>query len=79
MQKITPNLWCNGNAEEMVEFYGHAFSEFEVLQTEYYPQTKEDGLEDFQVELLAEVSALLLLPMIRFPSATVSGCLACIP
>ena len=55
MQKITPNLWCNGNAEEMIEFYGQAFSEFEVLQTEYYPQTKEDGLEDFQLELAGKV------------------------
>ena len=55
MQKITPNLWCNGNAEEMVAFYGQVFSDFEVLHTEYYPLTKEEGLEDFQLDLAGKV------------------------
>ena len=54
-QKITPNIWCNGNAEDMVEFYRHAFTDFEVLHTEYYPQTKEEGLEDFQLNLAGKV------------------------
>jgi predicted 3-demethylubiquinone-9 3-methyltransferase (glyoxalase superfamily) len=31
MQKITPCLWCNNNAEEMVEFYKSVFPETEVL------------------------------------------------
>lgn len=55
VQKITPNLWCNGNAEEMVEFYRQAFADFEVLHTEYYPSTKEEGLEDFQLDLAGKV------------------------
>ncbi len=31
MQKITPCLWCNDNAEEMVDFYKSVFPETEVL------------------------------------------------
>ena len=31
MQKITPCLWCNDNAEEMVDFYKSIFPETEVL------------------------------------------------
>ena len=31
MQKITPCLWCNNNAEEMVDFYKSIFPETEVL------------------------------------------------
>ena len=31
MQKITPCLWCNDNAEEMVDFYRSIFAETEVL------------------------------------------------
>lgn len=55
VQKITPNLWCNGTAEEMVEFYKETFDDVEVLQTVYYPLTKEEGLEDFQLELAGKV------------------------
>lgn len=54
-QKITPNLWCNGNAEEMVEYYKNTFTDFEVLYTGYYPKTKEEGLEDFQLNLAGKV------------------------
>lgn len=49
MQKITPNIWCQGTADEAAEFYVNAFSEFpggaEVLTTVKYP---EAGLLDFQ-------------------------------
>lgn len=55
VQKITPNVWCNGNAEEMVEFYRGAFSDFEILHTERYPETQEEGLADFQLELAGKV------------------------
>lgn len=54
-QKITPNLWCNGNAEEMVEFYQQAFADFEVQHTEYYPSSSEEGLAEFQQDLAGKV------------------------
>lgn len=55
MQKITPNLWCDGNAEEMAAFYQRVFDDVEVLHTEHYPQSAEEGLADFQLELAGKV------------------------
>ena len=49
-QKITPNLWFDGNAKEAVDFYTSVFPTSKVLNTAYYPKTTEDGLADFQVE-----------------------------
>ena len=64
-QKITPNLWFDGNAKEAVDFYVSVFSakggsasggkDAKVLNTEYYPKTKEEGLADFQKDLAGEV------------------------
>lgn len=45
MQKITPNLWFKGNAEEAVNFYVSIFPESEIITTSYYPT---EGLPDFQ-------------------------------
>jgi predicted 3-demethylubiquinone-9 3-methyltransferase (glyoxalase superfamily) len=36
MQKITPCLWCNNNAEEMVDFYKSIFPETEVLNVAHH-------------------------------------------
>ena len=55
MQKITPNLWFNGNAKEAVDFYTSVFKSSKIVSTEYYPKSKEDGLADFQQELAGEV------------------------
>lgn len=44
-QKITPNLWFNGNAKEAVEFYISVFPNSEVVAVSYYPV---DGLAEFQ-------------------------------
>ena len=55
MQKITPNLWFNGNAKEAVDFYISVFKDANVLNTEHYPKTKEDGLADFQKDLAGDV------------------------
>ncbi|HTJ63720.1 MAG TPA: VOC family protein [Alphaproteobacteria bacterium] len=35
MEKITPCLWCNDNAEEMVNFYKSIFPETEVLDVSH--------------------------------------------
>ncbi len=47
-QKITPNLWFDGNAKEAVHFYVSVFPNSKVLGTSYYPH---EGLLDFQKEL----------------------------
>jgi predicted 3-demethylubiquinone-9 3-methyltransferase (glyoxalase superfamily) len=51
MQKITPNLWFNGNAREAVEYYISIFPNSKITGGSTYPQTKEAGLADFQLEL----------------------------
>jgi predicted 3-demethylubiquinone-9 3-methyltransferase (glyoxalase superfamily) len=50
-QKIVANLWFNGNAQEAVDFYLSVFKDGKLLSTEYYPQTTEEGLADFQLGL----------------------------
>ena len=50
-QRITPNLWFNGNAKEAVDFYVSAFPEGRVLSTAYYPKSAEEGLADFQLNM----------------------------
>lgn len=48
IQKITPNLWFDGNAKEAVEFYNSIFPESSIVATAYYPT---EGLLDFQKPL----------------------------
>ena len=55
MQKITPNLWFDGNAREAVEFYLSVFPDSKVISTIYYPKSAEEGLADFQKELAGDV------------------------
>jgi predicted 3-demethylubiquinone-9 3-methyltransferase (glyoxalase superfamily) len=54
-QKITPNLWFDGNAKEAVEFYVSAFPEGKIVATSFYPKTAEEGLADFQQNLAGKV------------------------
>jgi len=58
MQKITPNLWFNGNAKEAVDFYVSVFPNSKILSTEHYPKSTEEGLADFQKDLAGEVLTL---------------------
>jgi predicted 3-demethylubiquinone-9 3-methyltransferase (glyoxalase superfamily) len=55
MQKITPNLWFQGNAQEAVEFYLSVFPEGKIITTSYYPTA---GLLDFQKEFAGKVLAI---------------------
>jgi predicted 3-demethylubiquinone-9 3-methyltransferase (glyoxalase superfamily) len=48
MQKITPNLWFDGNAKEAVDFYLSVFPVSKILKTSYYPT---EGLADFQKDM----------------------------
>lgn len=54
MQKITPNLWFNGNAQEAAEFYISVFPDGKIISTEYYPNSPEEGLADFQLGLAGQ-------------------------
>lgn len=54
-QKIVPNLWFDGNAQEAAEFYVSAFSDSKIRANDYYPNTAEEGLADFQMDLAGEV------------------------
>lgn len=55
MQKIVPNLWFDGNAQEAVDFYVSVFSDGKIISTEYYPASTEEGLADFQQSLAGKV------------------------
>ncbi|MGV9001404.1 MAG: VOC family protein [Candidatus Saccharimonadaceae bacterium] len=50
-QRITPNLWFNGNAKEAAEYYVSVFPEAKILSVENYPNSIKEGLADFQLEL----------------------------
>lgn len=58
MQKITPNLWFNGNAETAVEYYLSVFPNSRALSRAYYPQTAEEGLAEFQKNLAGKVLSI---------------------
>jgi len=58
MQHIVPNLWCNGNADEAVDYYVSVFPNSSVLSKQRYPDTAEDGLADFQQELAGKTLAV---------------------
>ncbi len=51
MQKIVPNLWFNKIAKEAAEFYTSVFPNSSIVSTTYYPQSTEEGLADFQLDL----------------------------
>ncbi|MCC7575595.1 MAG: VOC family protein [Methanomethylovorans sp.] len=53
--KITPHLWFEGNAQEAVEFYLSAFSESRIKSRSFYPNSADEGLADFQLELAGKV------------------------
>lgn len=55
MQKITPNLWFKGNAEEAVNFYLSVFPEGKIISTSYYPT---EDLLDFQKEFAGKPLAI---------------------
>jgi len=50
-QNITPNLWFDGNAKEAVDYYVSVFPNSQVDSTQYYPNSAEEGLADFQLPM----------------------------
>lgn len=55
VQKITPNLWFDGNAKEAVDYYVSVFPDGRIISTEHYPNSTEEGLADFQQDLAGKV------------------------
>jgi len=54
-QKITPNLWFNGNAKVAVDYYLSVFPDSTVIATSYYPT---EGLAEFQQGLAGQELAI---------------------
>lgn len=54
-QKITPNLWFNGNAKKAADFYVSVFPSTSIVATSHYPNSKEEGLADFQLNMAGKV------------------------
>jgi len=54
-QKITPNLWFDGNAKEAADYYVSVFPGSKIVSTEYYPNSSDEGLADFQMDLAGKV------------------------
>lgn len=54
-QKIIPNLWFDGNAEEATNFYLSIFNNGKIIKTTFYPLSIEDGLADFQMDFAGKV------------------------
>jgi predicted 3-demethylubiquinone-9 3-methyltransferase (glyoxalase superfamily) len=52
---ITPNLWFDGNAKEAVDYYVSVFPDSKITRTVNYPQTKEEGLADFQLDMAGKI------------------------
>lgn len=48
-QKITPNLWFNGNALEAAEYYQSVFPDGKITSVVKYPNSVEEGLAEFQL------------------------------
>lgn len=46
--KIVPNIWCNGNARELAEFYSEVFRNTRITGSQQYPT---DGLPDFHKDM----------------------------
>lgn len=57
-QKITPNLWFDGNAQEAVEYYVSVFPGSRIVTTSYYPDSIEEGLADFQKDMAGKELAI---------------------
>ncbi len=55
MKVITPNLWFDGNAKEAVDYYVSVFPDSKIVSIEYYPNSKDEGLAEFQEQLAGKV------------------------
>ena len=54
-QKIIPNLWFDGAAEEAAHFYTEIFPDGRIVSSSRYPNSTAEGLADFQQNLAGKV------------------------
>jgi predicted 3-demethylubiquinone-9 3-methyltransferase (glyoxalase superfamily) len=54
-QKIIPNLWFDGKAEEAASYYLSIFKDGKLIQKTYYPNSVEEGLADFQLDMAGKL------------------------
>lgn len=54
-QKITPNLWFDGNAKEAIDYYVSIFPDSKIISTANYPNSTDEGLAEFQKDLAGKV------------------------
>lgn len=54
-QKMTPNLWFDGNGKEAADFYTSILPDGKIVGTSYYPNSAEEGLADFQQDMAGKV------------------------
>ena len=57
-QKITANLWFDGNAKEAVEYYLSVFPDSKLVSTARYPGSADEGLADFQQDMAGKELAI---------------------
>lgn len=57
-QKITPNLWFDGSAEEAVQFYLSVFGGGKIIDVQHYPESAEKGLADFQTDMAGKILSI---------------------
>ena len=55
MNRITPNLWFNGNAKEAADFYISVFLDSKIVSMTHYPKSPEEGLAEFQLDMAGKV------------------------
>jgi predicted 3-demethylubiquinone-9 3-methyltransferase (glyoxalase superfamily) len=55
MKNITPNLWFDHNAQEAVDYYVSVFPDSKIISVSNYPNSAEEGLADFQLDLAGKV------------------------
>lgn len=58
VQKIIPNLWFDGSAKEAADYYVSVLPESKITSVEYYPNSVEEGLADFQLDLAGKPLAV---------------------
>lgn len=58
MQKITPFLWFDRNAEEAMKFYVSVFKNSKIVSIQYYPENAEGPMKGFEGKVLTGIFEL---------------------
>lgn len=71
-QKITPNLWFNGNALEAAEHYTSVFPDGKIISVVNYPNSKEEGLAGKPLTVEFEILGMRFVGINAGPEFTLS-------